>query len=111
MSEEYAQAILETMYTQMKAQYGSAIKGRWFYSGAGCPGCGGKIDKFVFEGKENAISVNGFIFRERGILIGYVLCGTCAKKVLNAKREGALHKIIEGNLIDGYKGYLRGLDA
>ena len=115
MSDEYAKASLEAMFRQAQAQFGDAVKAHWFYSGETCPCCGEEVDAFRFKGKD-ALSLNAFIYRERGVLIGYILCGTCASKILNdAKKnpykETALHASIEKNLVAAYKGYLRSLDA
>ncbi len=51
------------------------------------------------------VSPEGFtpyMYRDRGVLIGYLLCGACARKVLRKSREGEIHKKIERNLIAAY---------
>ena len=115
MSDEYANNALEQMFQQAQAQFGKAVKSHWFNSDDACPGCGGEIDAMEFDGKD-ALSLNAFIYRERGVLIGYFLCGDCAGKIMqgakkNPYKETALHATIEKNLIESYKRYLRTLDA
>ena len=115
MDEAYFDSLLKQFYQQAKAQFGNAVKSYWFDTGESCPGCGGEIDAMDYEGKE-ALSLNAFIYRERGVLIGYVLCGKCAGKImwgakLRPRKETELHATIEQNLIDNYKKYLRSLDA
>jgi hypothetical protein len=115
MDEAYFDGLLKQFYQQAKAQFGNAIKSYWFNSGERCPGCGGEIDAMDYKGKE-ALSLNAFIYRERGILIGYLLCGNCAQKImqgakLNPYKETELHATIERNLVGNYKKYLRSLDA
>lgn len=113
--QEYFDALLAQMFLQAEAQFGDAVKSYWFYDGDNCPSCGLPIDTLEIEGKE-ALSLNAFIYRERGVLIGYLLCGRCAEKIfrdaqINPYRETAIHAAIESNLIKGYKRYLRSMDA
>lgn len=115
MSEEYAKNALAQMFQQAQSQFGDAVKSHWFNSGDACPGCGGEIDALKFKG-EDALSLNAFIYRERGVLIGYLLCGDCAGKIMRAAKKNpykqiALHATIEKNLVEAYKQYLRTLDA
>src|SRR5439155_1891890 len=91
--------LLEQLFRQAQMQFGSAIKSRWFHDGDGCPGCGREIDAVKFKGKDT-LSLNAFIFREHGVLIGYLLCGKCAKHIFRAAekhpmRPTALHTVIE----------------
>ena len=113
--DEYLDALLGQMFFQAQAQFGDAIKSYWFYDGAGCPACGLPIDFLEFEGRE-ALSLNAFIYREHGVLIGYLLCGRCAQKIIrdtdrDSRQQKAIHAAIESNLIKGYKRYLRSMDA
>ena len=55
---------------------------------------------------EETLSLNAFIFREHGVLIGYLLCAKCGRKVINAKKYLPLHAKIEETL---KKAYLRHL--
>jgi hypothetical protein len=73
--------LLRKLYTQTKSQFGDAVKSFWFYDGKLCPACNHrKIDLMKIKGKE-ALSLNAFIYRETGTLIGYFLCSNCARRV------------------------------
>lgn len=115
MNDEYVNDLLAQMFQQAKAQFGNAIKSYWFNDSDACPGCGREIDALKIEGQE-ALSLNAFIYRERGLLIGYFLCSRCAEKIFqDAKRnpftQTSLHAAIETNLIKAYQKYLCSLDA
>ena len=97
MSKNEISGLLDQLYYQAKMQFGTAIKGRWFYDGDDCPGCGRKISTLKYKGKD-AMSVNVYIYREHGILIAYLLCGKCGRKVINAKSNLPLHTEIEKTL-------------
>jgi hypothetical protein len=115
-SKTEAEKILEMMFAQGKAQFGNAFKSFWFYDGDVCPGCLARpIDKMKFRGKD-ALSVNGFMYRPRGVLIGYFLCDVCANYIFketekNPYKQTPLHADIERNLADAYQRYLSSLDA
>lgn len=89
------------LYTQAQMRFGAAIKGRWFYDGDNCPGCGKKISAMKHKGKD-ILSLNAFIFREHGVLIAYLLCGKCGNKVIRATSETPLHVEIEKILKNGF---------
>ena len=74
-----ADKILELMLVQGRAQFGDAVKSFWFYDGDFCPACLARPIGVIKIKGENAMSINGFIYRARGVLIGYFLCETCAK--------------------------------
>lgn len=102
---------LELMFRQARAQFGDAIKGFWFYEPDPCPGCQREIDAMKLKGN-NALSMNAFIYRQRGILIGYFLCGQCALKIFQGAEENPgvqspLHKVIEANLVKAYLKHLQ----
>ena len=102
--------LLDQLYLQTKSQLGSAIKSRWFYDGDGCPGCGREIKKMKFKG-QSALSLNVFIFRAHGVLIGYLLCGKCARHIFKAAEANpieptALHSEIEKNLKKAFVKHL-----
>lgn len=88
---------LEMLFTQAQIRFGNAVTGRWFYDGDGCPGCGKEIKGMKYKGKD-VLSLNAFIFRERGVLIGYLLCGKCGNKVIRATSNTPLHTEIEEKL-------------
>ncbi len=109
-----AEAVLDQMYAMARAQFGDAIQTHWFYPGP-CPGCGRPIDAMVIDG-EQALSVNAYIYRKRGALIGYFLCGRCAARIHeSAKRRPGrptpLHATIEANLRAAYDRYRAATDA
>jgi hypothetical protein len=111
-----ADKLLEVILTQGKAQFGDAMQSFWFYDDEFCPGCGVRpIDTTKIKGKE-AVAINGFIYRPRGVLIGYFLCGTCAAYIhsevkKNPFKETPLHADIERNLIAKYHKHLSTLNA
>ena len=111
--ETYVANVLE----MMKAHFGNAVKSYWVYDDDLCPGCmTHPIDVMIYEGKKT-VSLNGFMYRAKGVLIGYPLCEQCAKEVMaNAKKEPkndktSRHLSIEKNLIDAYHRYLASLAA
>ena len=115
MNDDYLNNALTQMFQQAQTQFGDAVKAHWFHGSESCPGCGREVDAMTYKG-ENALSLNAFIYRERGVLIGYLLCGHCAGKIVkdaekNPYQQTALHAKIEENLIEAYKQYIRTLDA
>ena len=89
--DEFTQQTMAQMFAQARAQFGDAVKSFWFNDSEICPGCGRKVDYMKLKGK-NALSVNGFMYRQREVLIGYVLCSRCAKKIFReAKRNRSLY--------------------
>jgi len=115
-SRAAADGVLSAMFEQAKARFGDAIKSFWFYEGDLCPACRARpIGVVKFKGKD-ALAINAFIFRPRGVLIGYFLCETCADYVFkeaakNPYKQTPLHADIERNLADAYLRYLSSLDA
>ncbi len=108
--------LLDRFFAQAKAQFGDAVKALWFYDRDFCPGCMvSPIDIIRFKG-ENALALNGFIYRPRGVLIGYFLCETCANFIFeeaqkNPYKQTSLHTEIEQNLTTAYHEHLMSLDA
>ncbi|MDP1548103.1 MAG: hypothetical protein Q8L87_18990 [Anaerolineales bacterium] len=110
-----AEGVLKLMYEQGKAQFGSAMKGFWLYTDDLCPAClknsAGEVN---FQG-EKALSINGFMYRERGILIGYFLCEICTLFIhehaqKHPYQETPLHTKIETNLKEAYQRHLSSLN-
>ena len=98
----------EDILDLMKAQFGDAAKAYWVYDGDLCPCClKRKIDAMIYEGKE-ALSINAFMYRDRGVLIAYFLCGQCATDIMAHSKNGptSKHKSIEENLISAYLRHL-----
>lgn len=111
-----ADEVLGIMFKQAQAQFGDAVKSFWFYEDDFCPGCSVRpIEMMKIKGKD-ALSLNGFIYRPRGVLIGYFLCQTCATYIFdeaqkNPYKQTPLHTDIEQNLIAAYHKHLASLDA
>jgi len=111
-----ADELMKAMFEHGKAQFGSVVKSFWFYDGDLCPACLARpIDAMKVKGKD-ALAINAFIYRERGVLIGYFLCGTCAAYIFKeAKKhpyqQTPLHADIESNLTAAYHKHLMSLDA
>jgi hypothetical protein len=113
--QEHVEMLLADLFVRSRAQFGEAIKGFWFYEPDPCPGCGRVIDKMRYKGQD-ALSLNAYIYRARGMLIGYFLCGQCAQTIFRAARrqpgkETALHKTIEVNLGQAYERHINSMDA
>jgi hypothetical protein len=65
---------------------------------------------------QTALSLNAFIYRERGVLIGHFLCEVCAKQVLRSAKVNPYHQTsiraeIERNLIAAYHNHIKNIDA
>ena len=113
--EDSIDNLLAEMFRLSKARFGNAIKGYWFCDEEVCPGCGRPIDLLKVKG-QNAISLNTFIYRKTGILIGYLLCKRCAKQIFRAAEKNeyqkpSLHTTIDKNLVAAYQRYLKSLPA
>jgi hypothetical protein len=111
----YADEMMTQMLALARKQFGKAIKGFWFCDNDPCPGCGFPIDVIKHKGQD-ALSLNTFIYRPRGMLIGYFLCSLCAKQIFEAAERNPgvqipLHGVIERNLITAYQRHLAALDA
>lgn len=115
MNQSDAHAMLDQLFFQAHLQFGNAVKGRWFYDDPRCPGCQRKVSKMRYKGKD-AISLNAYIYRKRGILIGYMLCNRCANMVQRAAERNpgvqlGLHRGIEDTLGQAYEQHLNSMDA
>ena len=66
----------------------------------------------IYEGKE-ALSINAFMYRERGVLIAYLLCGQCGGDIIAQSKNGptSMHESIEKNLINAYLRHMNSFDA
>lgn len=96
----------------LKARFGNAAKSFWVYEDDRCPCCMNPVDFMIYEGKKT-LSINGFMYREKGVLIGYLMCGQCANAIMAHLRyeKTDMHVTIEANLISAYKRYMASLDA
>jgi len=107
--------LLDAFFRQAREQFGDAVKSFWFYEGELCPGCQVQPLPEKLQGGE-AVAINAFIYRPRGVLIGYFLCETCANFIFkeaqkNPYKETPLHADIERNLTAAYHKHLASLDA
>jgi hypothetical protein len=108
--------VLDRCYRLAKAQFGDVVKFFWLYDGGLCPGCAEhSIGAVGLKGKDE-LSVNAFIYRERGVLIAYLLCESCARFIFNEARKNPYHETskhthIERTLIAAYHKHLASLDA
>ncbi len=82
-----ADKLLSLMFNQAKAQFGNAVKSFWFYEGDLCPGCLTRPIGIIKIKGENALAINGFMYRQRGVLIGYFLCEHCAKYIFKEAQK------------------------
>jgi hypothetical protein len=108
--------LMSAFFAQARAQFGAAIKSYWFYAGDLCPGCSRVTDGVMKFKGQNALSLNTYIYRERGVLIGYLLCKSCAKTIhtaaqKNPYRQTPLHTQIEQFLSAAYLHQIRKQDA
>ena len=102
--------LLDQLFRQAQSQFGPAVKRRWLHDGDGCPGCGKSIGVMKYK-KQDALSLNAFIFREQGVLIAYLLCGKCAGRIFresqkNPHRKLPIHDEIEKNLKHAFVKHL-----
>jgi hypothetical protein len=101
-------AAIDKMFALCKAQYGESIKAYWFYEQDLCPCCAKRpVGIFKFK-HEDAISLNAFMYREMGVLIGYALCGACVADLrrTSMKRQVMMHERIEKHLIEAYQKHV-----
>lgn len=111
-----ANEIMSKIYMQAKAQFGDVVKAFWLHDGELCPGCEIHPIGLVKYKGEDALALNAFMYRERGVLIGYFLCESCANSIFQETRKHPSHQTpkhadIERNLIAAYHRYLASLDA
>lgn len=102
--------LMNAMFAQAKARFGPVVKSNWVYADDLCPGCQqNPIGEIKFKGK-TALAINSFIYRARGVLIGYFLCETCANYIhaeaaKNPYKQTPLHAEIERTLSMAYDEY------
>ncbi len=104
---------VDEIIEMFKAQFGNSVQGYWVYSEDLCPGCQvNDIGDFYIKGQRQ-VSINGYMYRARGILIAYLLCGDCAKQVIanSTQKNLPVHETIEKTLAKAYERYLRSMNA
>ncbi len=114
-NSEKIDELMRTIFAQAKAHFGPAVKSSWFYDGV-CPGCAQPTDGAMKFKGDDALSLNAYIYRERGVLIGYLLCNNCAKYIhtsaqKNPYRQTPLHTRIEQFLNAAYLNHIRKQDS
>jgi hypothetical protein len=113
-NEAYFEA-MNNLFTQAKAHFGPAVKSFWFHESDICPAClKNSIGVVNFKGEEGLV-LNAFMYRERGVLIGYFLCSVCANYIhvqaeKNPYQQTSLHSDIERNLAEAYLKHLSSLN-
>jgi len=62
---------------------------------------------------QTTLSLNGFVYNERRVLIGYLLCWGCVEALRRAspQRYAALHQQIEARLMRAYEQTIDGASA
>jgi hypothetical protein len=108
VDKEYIDNILLELLSRADEIYGEAVEKIWFYDGDLCPSCmKRKIDALVI-GKDPALSLNAFIYRDLNTLIGYFLCSHCATDVFaKGEKHKELYHNLEENLKTAYHIYLK----
>ncbi|MHB0935366.1 MAG: hypothetical protein ACYDCO_16630 [Armatimonadota bacterium] len=117
--KDQPKTLADTYLEMMQAQFGDSVKAFWFYEGDRCPCCGELNPIAEMTERERTISLNGYMYRARGVLIGYILCIKCANAVMAACQEKEarltgttpLHQQIEQYLMRAYHRYLSSLNA
>ena len=100
--------MFEMIFRQARMQFGDAMKSKWIYDGGDCPGCRKELSTMKYK-KQQALSLNSFIYRDYGVVIAYLLCGKCAhfifrdeEKNPGSMKETLLHGRIEATLKVAY---------
>jgi len=107
---------MKMMFMQGRAQFGDVAKSFWFYDDDLCPACLQNFAGVVnYKGREG-LAINGFMYRERGVLIGYFLCEVCALFIhehaqKHPYQQTPLHAKIENNLALAYRNHLMSFNA
>ncbi len=100
-------AKFEEMVAWHKTRYGHLFTTSWMYSDPGCPCCGKrKVAIWETQGQYMA-SLNGFVYNEQRVLIGYLLCQVCALALLETSQQQkvVMHQRIERRLMAAYQRY------
>ena len=108
MEKNNIEDALFELLNRANEMYGDAVEKIWFYDGEKCPCCNKrKIDALIM-GKESALSLNAFMYRDMNTLIGYFLCSRCVTDLLaNTAEQKSMYKNLEQNLKDVYHDHLK----
>ncbi|MHB9023310.1 MAG: hypothetical protein ACYC7E_03935 [Armatimonadota bacterium] len=104
----------ENILAMMEAQWGHLVKSFWVYDGDLCPCCSTIPIDYIEDKGNKSVSLNFFMYRDRGALIAYILCGECVKPIMAnpySAQSTKMHKVIEENLKGAYHRHLASFDA
>jgi hypothetical protein len=110
-NRQAANALLAAKFEEMvawhKTRYGHLFTTSWMYRDAWCPCCGKRRVAIWETDGQYMASLNGFIYNERQVLIGYLLCQACALALIETseQRKIVMHQRIERCLIAAYQRY------
>lgn len=107
-ADNFISDVMQQLEVVGRRLYGDAVKSYWVHASERCPCCAKRPIDFMDYKGERALSLSVFIYRERGVLIGYMLCPVCGQEVMrtSSKWQAKMHEDIERNLIAAYKRYL-----
>ena len=105
-NKKFLERQIAELFRLAQMNFGRAVRSCWLHDEPDCPGCGRDISPLNFKGKQ-ALSLNAFMYRPEGVLIGYLLCGDCAGEIFRDARRSPfrkteIHSRIEANLIKAY---------
>ena len=110
-NKQAANAFLAAKFEEMvawnKARYGHLFTTSWMYRDEGCPCCGKRRVAIWEADGQYMASLNGFVYNEQRVLIGYLLCQVCALALLETseQRKVVMHQRIERCLMAAYQRY------
>jgi len=108
MDDNILEDMLVELFAKSKEMYGDAIENFWFYDGDNCPCCNKRKIDAVKMGKDLALSLNAFMYRDMNTLIGYLLCSYCVTDLFgNEVKQKSMYKYLEQNLKDAYHDHLK----
>lgn len=108
MDKEFVDNILFELLSKADEMYGDAVEKIWFYDDDLCPGCRKRKIDAVVMGKDSALSLNAFIYRELNTLIGYFLCSYCVTNIFaKGEKQKDLYHNLEENLKNAYHEHLK----
>lgn len=104
---EIDQAVI-ALFKSAEEMYGEAMERFWFYEDEICPCCKKRSIDSIKMGKDLALSLNAFMYRDLNTLIAYFLCSYCVTDLLRAdKAQKKKYHTLEENLKSAYHDYLK----
>jgi hypothetical protein len=100
-------AKFEELVAWHKTRYGHLFTTSWMYYDEWCPCCGKRRVAIWETDGHYMASLNGFIYNEQRVLIGYLVCPVCALALLETskQRQVVMHQRIERCLRAAYRRY------